>query len=69
MNGSSYFLPPERVLKDPTDVKTLATLLQEAAHGPRPGPLAWPTDAACGMNAYMDLVHELLDAPAPDSTP
>lgn len=61
-NGSSHFLPENRVLKDPADVKTMAGMIRDAAEGPLPEALEAPPDAAWGMDAWLALVRELLDA-------
>jgi UDP-glucose:(heptosyl)LPS alpha-1,3-glucosyltransferase len=67
-NGSSFFLPPERVLRDPADAASLARLVREAAPGilAEAGPaFAWPADVAAGIEPYLALVRELTSVGEP----
>jgi len=66
-NGSSFFLPPERVLQNPADAAGLARLLAAAA--PRPllasgPPFSWPEDVAAGIEPYLELVASFARAAA-----
>jgi UDP-glucose:(heptosyl)LPS alpha-1,3-glucosyltransferase len=58
-NGSSFFLPAERVLPDPGDHAALARMIETAAQEPRPGPFSWPKDLPCGIEPYVELAREL----------
>lgn len=62
-NGSSRFLPPERVVEDPGDHRALAACVEAALAAPRPGPFAWPEDAPSGLDPWLELVRERLDRP------
>ncbi|GAB7023025.1 glycosyltransferase [Salidesulfovibrio brasiliensis] len=58
-NGSSVFLPPEKVLDDPADEHELARKALLAFSEPHEA-FFWPEDLPCGMEPYLDLVRELL---------
>lgn len=62
-NGSSFFLPPERVVADPGDHEALARAIAAAAAAPRPGAFAWPHDVASGLEPYRALVRDMLERP------
>ncbi len=59
-NGSSVFLPPDRILADPGDASALARAVESALAGPPPGPFAWPADKPAGIEPYLELVREFL---------
>ncbi len=61
-NGSAYFLPPERVLEDPSDVGALAALLRETARTPPGAPIRWPDAVDAGLDPWMELVERMLPA-------
>jgi UDP-glucose:(heptosyl)LPS alpha-1,3-glucosyltransferase len=58
-DGSSWFLPPEFVLKDTENAEELAGLIKKAA-ACEPAPFTWPEDIPAGVEAYVDLVDKLL---------
>lgn len=68
-NGSSYFLPPENVVRNPGDSAELARVLARLAHqaegnartGTREA-FAWPEDVVAGVDAFVDLVEEYISA-------
>lgn len=60
-NGSSYFLPPDRVVADPSDAANLARVMRQALDEPGPGPFDWPKDVPAGLKPYLNLVREMLD--------
>lgn len=68
LNGSAAFLPAEAVFPDPADHQALARMLETAAARPRPGVFAWPQDKASGLEPYLALVAELLDAKGKSTT-
>jgi len=59
-NGSSFFLPPERVVADPGDPEALARAIENAANDSRPGAFTWPADMPAGLEPYLDLLREQL---------
>ena len=59
-DGSSHFLPPERVLADPSDHLALARLIREAVAAPADQPFAWPEDAQSGLAPLVRIVKETL---------
>jgi len=68
-NGSAVFVPPQRVLADPGDHKTLARMLREAAKHTETERTAaqtkafnWPKDLPCGIQPYLDMVRDMLAA-------
>ena len=66
-NGSSYFLPPEHVTRDPRNAAQMAEILlklgdiaaQNKTAGTRP-PFAWPKDLPAGVEAFADYVEGYL---------
>ncbi len=60
-NGSSYFLPEERIIDDPSDYMKLAEMIQVAAAEDNGDPFQWPDDVPCGIDPYLQLVEELLN--------
>ncbi|MCC8194732.1 MAG: glycosyltransferase family 4 protein [Deltaproteobacteria bacterium] len=70
-NGSSHFLPPENIVRDPGDSEELAgvlsRLVSEAEGNKKTGarkPFAWPEDVVAGLDAFVDVVEEFLAARA-----
>ncbi|MDY7001293.1 MAG: glycosyltransferase family 4 protein [Thermodesulfobacteriota bacterium] len=61
-NGSGFFLPERWVIKDPSDVRALARTIKSAAGESQPPPFSWPKDVPAGMEPYLELVKELLEA-------
>ena len=59
-NGSAYFLPPERVLEDPSDVAALAAMLEGGARSSAGLPDV-PDMVDAGLDPWVDLVAETLD--------
>lgn len=59
-NGSSVFLPPERVLADPASPARLAEAIQAALAAPPPSGWDWPTDRAAGLEPWLELAAGLL---------
>lgn len=64
-NGAAHFLPPHRILRDPADHDALAALILAAMHEGEAArqPFAWPPDVAVGVEPYVRMVEELLNAP------
>lgn len=60
-NGSSYFLPEQRVIADPGDHNELARAVEAAAAEPAPDPFIWPEDLACGVEPFVQMAGELAD--------
>lgn len=62
-NGSSVFLPPDRILPDPGDADALAARLlalsREAA-----APLHLPPDLPAGLDAWLAAINAMADAAA-----
>ena len=66
-NGSSYFLPPEQVLRDPGNAQNMADILQKLGqqaelnqkNGTRPA-FAWPENLPAGVEAFADYVEAYL---------
>ena len=58
-NGSSYFLPKEHVVRDPSDPQELAQAINRAQSAPK-SKFSWPDDVAHGLEPYLELVRELL---------
>jgi UDP-glucose:(heptosyl)LPS alpha-1,3-glucosyltransferase len=68
-DGSSFFLPPERVLADPADPAELARAVRAALAAPRPEPFTWPEHVPSGVEPYLELINGLLAERARDSRP
>ncbi len=60
LNGSAHFLPDDYILSDPDADGELAQMLLRMENEPAPGAFVWPEDVASGMDAWVDLVEELL---------
>lgn len=60
-NGSSYFLPPEQVIDDPSDYSRLAAMISDTMNKGRAEPFVWPEDLSCGIDPYLEIVKEYLE--------
>ncbi|QJB58310.1 glycosyltransferase family 4 protein [Pseudodesulfovibrio sp. zrk46] len=58
LNGSTFFLPEDRVFPDPSDVPHMADMLLRLAQEPRPEPFAWPDDMAIGIEPYIAMIEK-----------
>ena len=59
-DGSSHFLPEERVVRRPDDPDELARLVQAAAQAPADPPFVWPADVDSGIEPLVRIVREVL---------
>ncbi|BBD06970.1 glycosyltransferase family 4 protein [Desulfovibrio ferrophilus] len=59
-NGSSYFLPPDRIVDDSGDAQALALAIEQALNTPRPQGFQWPEDVESGLEPYLALAHDRL---------
>lgn len=59
-NGSSYFLPPEQVINDPSDHKQLAAMIENYAGKRTDIPFKWPENIPCGIEPYLDMINEMI---------
>jgi len=59
-NGSSYFLPGEQVIDDPSDYMKLAEMIIGTILKDRGEQFEWPDDVPCGIEPYLELVREIL---------
>lgn len=57
-NGSSYFLPENRVLDDPSDYKKLAEMILESSGKRNMDSFEWPDDISSGLQPYLDIIDE-----------
>lgn len=57
-NGSAFFLPGKWVFPDPGDAKSMADLLLLVSAESRPGPFAWPSGMATGIEPYIEMVEK-----------
>lgn len=62
-NGSSVFLPPDRVLPDPGDADALAARLLALSREPAI-PFHLPRDIPAGLDAWVATINAMLDARA-----
>ncbi|WP_203545012.1 glycosyltransferase family 4 protein [Desulfovibrio sp. JC010] len=60
-NGSSYFLPEEQIIDDPSDYIKMAEMIQTTATQDQGRPFQWPDDVPCGIEPYLQLVEEFLN--------
>lgn len=61
-NGSAHFLPNDRVLSDPDGDGELANILLRLENEPAPGAFTWPEEVQSGMEAWVELVNNLLQS-------
>ncbi|NDV24556.1 glycosyltransferase family 4 protein [Desulfovibrio sp. JC022] len=59
-NGSSYFLPEEQIIDDPSDYMKLAEMIPKTATEEQGQPFQWPDDVPCGIEPYLKFVEEFL---------
>ncbi|WP_415718372.1 glycosyltransferase family 4 protein [Maridesulfovibrio sp.] len=59
-NGSSYFLPEEQILDDPTDFMKLAGMIGEVGKRNSGKDFEWPDDIPCGIEPYLALVEKMI---------
>jgi len=59
-DGSSFFVAPDFVLRDPMDAADLASKIVKAAASHPLEPLLWPDGLASGLEPYVELVERLL---------
>ncbi len=59
-NGSSRFLPPERLIADPGDPECLAAGIRAALAAPPPTPLSAPQGVVSGLDAFVDRIEKML---------
>lgn len=57
-NGSSYFLPADRIINDPADYKTLAAMIKDAAGKRSIEPFDWPEDIDSGFEPYLEIIRD-----------
>ncbi|TIH13516.1 glycosyltransferase family 1 protein [Marinifilum sp. JC120] len=60
-NGSSYFLPEEQIIDDPSDYLNLAAMIRVATEKESGKAFEWPDDVPCGIEPYLELVEESLN--------
>jgi UDP-glucose:(heptosyl)LPS alpha-1,3-glucosyltransferase len=60
-NGSSYFLPEEQIINDPSDYMKLAGMISKVSVKKSGEAFAWPDDVPCGIEPYLQLVKETLN--------
>lgn len=61
LNGSAHFLPKDSILSDPDADGELAAMLLRLEAEPAPGPFVWPEAVASGMEAWVELVENVLE--------
>lgn len=59
-NGSSYFLPAEQVIDDPSDYMKLKEMILTTAEQDRGKHFEWPADVPCGIEPYLEMVRDYL---------
>ena len=59
-NGSSRFLPPERILAEPGDPECLAAGIRDALVAPAPAPLTPPAGLVSGLPAFVERIEAML---------
>lgn len=59
-NGSSYFLPKEQVLSDPSDYRKMAGMIVSTAAKARGEQFSWTESVSCGIDPYLKMVEEFL---------
>ncbi len=59
-NGSSRFLPPERILADPGDPECLAAGIRDALAAPIPAPPAPRAGLVSGLATFVERIEAML---------
>jgi len=59
-NGSSYFLPSNRVFDDPSDFIKIKDMIVTAVAERNDVPFEWPEEIPCGIEPYLKMVKEML---------
>ncbi|CCO24909.1 glycosyltransferase family 4 protein [Maridesulfovibrio hydrothermalis] len=62
-NGSSYFLPADHIIDDPSDYIKLKNMIKKFAEQKGEMEFKWPDDVACGIEPYLELIEESLRQP------
>lgn len=60
-NGSSYFLPDDQIIDDPSDYFKLAEMISSIVGESSGEQFEWPEDMRCGIEPYLQLVEEFLN--------
>ncbi|SDL09830.1 UDP-glucose:(heptosyl)LPS alpha-1,3-glucosyltransferase [Maridesulfovibrio ferrireducens] len=59
-NGSSYFLPSDRVFDDPSDFMKIKEMIVTALEEHDEIPFEWPEKIPCGIEPYLKMVKEMV---------
>ncbi|WP_035076269.1 glycosyltransferase family 4 protein [Maridesulfovibrio zosterae] len=59
-NGSSYFLPTEQIIDDPSDYMALKDVILKTSEQKSTEQFVWPEDIVCGIEPYLKLVEDRL---------
>ncbi len=59
-NGSSYFLPENRIFDDPSDYMKLKDMIKIAVNQKDETKFEWDENIPCGVEPYLEMVKEML---------